>query len=1149
MRRASSLRSMRLIHYALARSPRAVAAALALAVALTPAASASAQQRRRGARRTAAAARPAADSAKTKNPSAGLHLRSIGPGLISGRISDIAVDPQHKTTWYIGTASGGLWKTTNAGVTFTPIFDHEGSYSIGRVVVDPKNPNIVWVGTGEDNAQRSVSYGDGVYKTIDGGRSWKNMGLKASEHIGRIAIDPRNSDVVYVAAQGPLWSGGGDRGLFKTTDGGATWKKVLDGGAWAGASDVVLDPRNPDVVIATTWQRIRREWGYIAGGPESAIYRSTDGGATWKKSESGLPREQLGRIGLAISPADPDIVYAIVEAANDKGGFFRSRDDGVSWQKMGDYTAIGLYYQALFPDPVDVNRVYSGDVQTMVTDDGGKTFTRVGERDKHPDNHVVWIDPDNTEHLLIGCDGGLYETFDRGQTYRYFANLPLAQFYRVDTDNSLPYFRVYGGVQDNSTVGGPSATRTDNGITNRDWFFTAGGDGFQTRVDPTDPNTVYSQSQNGSIERFNLKTGERVDVRPQPDSGQPGLRWFWDSPLIISPFSHTRLYFAANKLFRSDDRGNTWRAVSPDLTRQIDRNKLKMMGRVWGVDAVAKNTSTSLYGSIVAVAESPLKEGLLWVGTDDGLIQVSPDGGATWRKIENIPGAPDTAFVSRVTPSSHDTNTVYAVFDNHKSGDFKPYVFKSTDLGHTWTSISSNLPERGTVYVVIDDPIDPDLLYAGTEFGLYYTADGGKQWAKLGSGMPTIQVRDLEIQKRDDALVVATFGRGFYVLDNLATLRALTPKVLASDATLFPVKRTPLFVRSRPLGGSGAGWQGSAFYTASNPPSGAQFVYYLKDALQTRRARRQKAEKAAARKGEDVFYPSWDSLRVEDREIPPAMLFTVTDAEGHVVRRLTGPTGAGVQHVSWDLRYPSPNPPTPPSSGGRRGGGGGFRRGGAGPYVLPGTYHVAMAKRVDGVVTALGEPQTFQVYLLDSTASPRSPAVLAFQQQTAKLARAVLGANAVATETMNRLQLLQRALQATPAADAKLQQQTLTLENRLRDIQTSLTGDRTEARRHESSPPSLLSRLNDITGGLWSSSLGDATTTQKHQYEIVASGFSGVLSQLRTLVTVDVKQLEDAAEAAGAPWTSGRFPTWQGGSVGAGAGDGAGGPGNLRQTP
>lgn len=1133
---------MRISRHTLAtRLPVAVVAVAFAALTILPAAAAA----QRGGSRNAASRRAStaeSDTSKHANPASAIRFREIGPAFFSGRISDLAVDPRSKSTWYVGTASGGLWKTTNAGTTWSPIFDKEKSYSIGVVAVDPKNPNIVWVGTGENNAQRSVSYGDGVYKSIDGGRTWKNVGLKNSEHIGRIAIDPTNSDVVYVAAQGPLWSGGGDRGLFKTTDGGATWKKVLDGGDWSGASDVVLDPRNPDVLIASTWQRYRRQWGYIAGGPQSGVYRSTNGGETWTKSQAGLPKGELGRTGLAISPADPDVVYAIVEAANDGGGFYRSDDGGVSWKKMSGYTATSLYYQEIFPDPVDVDRVYSMDVRTMITENGGKSFTQLGEKDKHVDNHVVWIDPDDTDHLLIGCDGGLYESFDRGQTYTHFSNLPLAQFYRVELDNSLPFYRIYGGVQDNSTIGGPSQTRTDNGITNRDWFFTAGGDGFQTRVDPKDPNTVYSQSQHGNLARFDLATGERIDIQPQADAGEEGLRWHWDSPLIISPFSNTRLYFAANRLFRSDDRGNSWRAVSPDLTRLIDRNELKMMGRVWSVDAVAKNTSTSLYGTIVSLAESPLEEGLLWVGTDDGLIQVSTDAGANWRRIENVPGAPDTAFVSRVTPSSHDTNTVYASFDNHKAGDYKPYIFRSSDLGRTWTSISSNLPERGTVYVVIDDPVDPNLLYAGTEFGLYYTADGGKKWSKLGSGIPTIQVRDLAIQKRDDALVVATFGRGFYILDDLAELRALTPALLASEAALLPVKRAPLYVRSRPLGGSGAASLGSRFYTAPNPEFGAHISYFLKDGYKTRRARRQEAEKKAEKEGKDVFYPSWDSLRVEDREEAPAILLTITDADGNVVRHMTGPTGAGLQHVTWDLRYPSPNPPTSsPARGAQDDEEGDRRREPSGPYVLPGTYRVAMAKRIDGSVTPLGDPVSFEVYSLDTGTASRSPAVLAFQQKTARLARAVLGANALATETMNRLNLLEKALQATPAADAKLSADARALEAKLRDVQTSLNGDRTAARRSEPYPPSLMSRLNEITGGLWSSTLGDATSTQKHQYDIVQSEFGAILTQLKTLVTVDMRQLEDSAEAAGAPWTSGRIPTWE-------ATDGpAGGSGTQRR--
>lgn len=1051
----------------------------------------------------------------------GLRLRHIGPAAISGRISDVAVAPDKKT-WYVGVASGGVWKTTNAGTTFTPVFDGEGSYSIGVVALDPRNPNVVWVGTGENNVLRSVAYGDGVYKSVNGGRSWENVGLKSSEHIGKILIDPRNTDVVYVAAHGPLFTSGGDRGLYKTTDGGTTWTRILDGGEWAGVADVVMHPSNPDILIASTWQKVRRQWGYIAGGPQSSLQRSTDGGATWTRVHTGLPSEELGRIGLAISPVDPDVVYAIVEAANGRGGFYRSTDNGITWNRMSDHTTIGLFYQEIFADPVHVNRVYSMDVRTMITDDGGRTFRPLGERDKHVDNHALWIDPDDTDHLIIGCDGGLYETWDGGQTYDWFQNLPLAQFYKVEVDNSLPFYRIYGGTQDNSTMGGPSQTRTRAGARNADWFLTQGGDGFQTRVDPTNPDIVYSQSQHGVLSRFNLATGERVSIQPDPEPGEPGLRWHWDAPLIISPHNPARIYFAAQRLFRSDDRGGAWRAVSPDLTRQIDRNRLKLMGRVWSVDAVAKNTSTSVYGSVVTVAESPLREGLLFVGTDDGLIQISEDGGATWRAISSVPGVPDTTFVSRLTPSAHDVNTVYASFDNHKAGDFKPYIAKSTNLGRSWTLITGNLPERGSVYVVLEDHKDPNLLYAGTEFGLFVTNNGGQRWTQLRSGLPVIQVRDLAIQQRDDDLVVATFGRGFYILHDLAVLRALTPQLLNVEAALLPIRRTALYVPSSPDPGS----HGSRLWTADNPPMGAVVTYYLRDALRTQRAERQQAERAAARRGEDVFYPTWDQLRAEDLQEDPAILLTVTDPEGRVVRRLTGPTGAGLQRVTWDLRYPSASPVTSARGGGGGFGGFGFG-GGAGPYVVPGTYTVSMAKLVDGVVTPLGQPQTVDVYQLEPIATPRTAAALAFDQRATALQRAVLGANAAAGEAASRVELLQRALHDTPGATAQLLADVRALGDTLRTIQWALNGDPTVERRQETSPPSLSDRLRRISGGALLGSLGDPTGSQLRQYEVIAGAFGDILARLRRTVEVDLKRVEDAAEAAGAPWTSGRIPNWR----------------------
>ena len=1072
---------------------------------------------------TLAAQTPArTDSARLTNTLAsGLKLRSIGPALTSGRVADIAVHPTDRTIWYVGAAAGGVWKTTNAGISFTPVFDAEGSFSIGAVTIDSRNPNVVWVGTGENNIQRVVAYGDGIYKSVDGGKSWTNMGLKESEHIARIVVDPRNSDIVYVAAQGPLWRKGGDRGVYKTTDGGKTWTRVLAVDDWTGANDIQMDPRNPDVLVATTWQRNRRVFAFIAGGPGSAVYRSVDGGRTWNKSQSGFPSEELGRIGLSWSLADPNIVYAIADAANGKGGFFRSRDAGASWERMSGYQTGGNYYNEIFADPKHTDRVYAVDVNLQVTEDGGKTFHRVGEVFKHVDNHSVWIDPDATDHLIVGCDGGVYETFDRGRTWRFMANLPITQYYRVVTDESKPFYRVYGGAQDNFSVGGPSRTRTNNGIRNADWFITSGGDGFGSVVDPVDPNTVYAESQFGGLSRFNLKTGEVVGIQPFDETNGEALRWGWDTPLFISPYSHTRVYFAANRLYRSDDRGDSWRPISPDLTRQIDRNRLRAMDRVWGVDAVGKNVSTTLFGTIITIAESPVKEGLLFAGTDDGRLSISEDAGAHWRSIDRFPGVPDTSVVQKVLPSVHDANTVYVVFQNHQSGDFKPYVMKSTDLGRSWTSITGDLPVRGSSWTIAEDHVDRTLLFVGTEFGLFFTRDGGKRWVQLKGGMPTIQVRDLAIQRRENDLVVATFGRGFYILDDYSPLRSIDEQTLAQQAVLFPVKAAPLYVQSLPLGLPAVAFQGHNTYMAQNPPFGAVFTYYLKDALESRRTQRQKADAALAKKNADVLYPSWDSLKAEDREEEPAVVVTVSDASGQVVRRFTAPTSAGINRVAWDLRLqptdPVDGPPYQPDPDFP------FTAPPVAPFAPPGTYQVALAKRVDGVFTSLGTPQRFQVVDVDSVPG-RTMATIADQRKIAELERSVLGTTALINETQRRLGFLKRAIDETPGADTSLAHRVRTLEQQLADAEELLNGDPTRARRNEAVPQSMTTRLGGAIGSAWGTSLSALNPSQRAQIDIVRREFDAVLARVRQLVDVDLKNLEQASEAAGVPWTPGRLP-------------------------
>ena len=1056
----------------------------------------------------------------------GLELREIGPALTSGRVIDIAVDPRNNAVRYVAAASGGIWKTVNAGTTWKPIFDDEVSYSVGCLALDPNDSLVIWAGTGENNSQRSVGYGDGVYKSGDGGATWAHVGLEASEHIGKILIDPSNSDRVFVAVQGPLWKDGGDRGLYRTLDGGKTWKRVLFVSEKTGITDVVMDPRDPDTLIAAAYQRRRHVWTLIDGGPEATIYKSTDGGESWRKVDEGLPEGDRGRIGLGISPVDPDVLYAWIEATRGKGGFFRSSDRGESWQKRSSYVSSSpQYYQEMVVDPKRLDRVYAMDTLLRVTEDGGKTWANLGEKSKHVDNHALWIDPANTDHLINGNDGGVYESWDRGKNWAFSANLPITQFYRVSVDNDLPFYNIYGGTQDNESLGGPSRNLSVQGIVNSDWVVTVGGDGFETVVDPEDPNIVYSQYQHGNLFRYDKRSGETVDVQPQPGPGEPANRWNWDSALIGSPHLHTRLYFGAQRLYRTDDRGNTWRAVSPDLTRQVDRNKLKVMGRVWSVDSVAKNNSTSFFGNIVSLAESPLVEGLLYVGTDDGLVQVSEDGGASWRKQDKFPGVPDMTYVSDLEPSRHDRDTVYATFDNHKMGDFAPYVLKSTDRGRTWTSVAGDLPKRGTVYTLALDGERAELIFAGTEFGLFFTNDGGKKWIELdGGGLPPIAVRDLEIQRRENDLVLGTFGRGFWVLDDYTPLRRATRETLESPGVLFPVKDALSYVERSPQGLDDKAFSGETFFTAENPPFGAVFTYYLRNGFKSAKEERREAESKAEEEGQDVAYPTWDELRAEDRAEDPAIVLTISDVKGTVLRRLTAPTSKGFHRVAWDLRDPSFEPADqgPPPEGSDD------DEPPVGPLVLPGSFRVQLAQRVGGVMTALGEPQTFNVKPLANTTLPAADraALVAFHRQTADLQRAALGANRAVEEIGERVDALTGAIMDAPRADAALRQKAIDLKHRIDDLDAALNGDRTIATRSEPVPPAIVDRVAQIVGGGWGST-SEPTATHRRNYEIASGDLAALLPKLRQ-AAAELTALEQKAEQLGARWTPGRIPSWQG---------------------
>jgi photosystem II stability/assembly factor-like uncharacterized protein len=1070
----------------------------------------------------------AQDSGKTKEDKtpginssliSGLKFRGIGPALMSGRIIDIAIDPVRSSTWYVAAASGGVWKTTNAGTTWKPIFDSYGSYSIGCVAVDPNNRFTVWVGTGENNSQRSVGYGDGLYRSLDGGESFERVGLENSEHIGNILIDPRNSDVVYVAAQGPLWAPGGDRGLYKTNDGGKTWNCILSISENTGVSEVHFDPRDPATLYASAYQRRRHVWTLINGGPESALYKSSDAGSTWRKINRGLPSGDLGRIGLAVSPIKPDVLYAIVEATGDQSGFYKSVNRGESWQRQSDYVSRSpQYYQELVADPNVFDRVYSMDVYMMVTNDGGKTFERLGEQYKHVDNHAMVIDPDDSDHLLIGSDGGLYETWDRGKNYDYKANLPLTQFYKIAVDNDTPFYNIYGGTQDNATQGGPSRTNNVHGIRNSDWSITVFGDGFDPAVDPEDPNTVYSQWQYGGLVRFDRVSGERVDIKPQESTDGPPLRWNWDSALLISPHSHTRLYYAAQILLQSDDRGDTWRAISPDLTRNLDRNKLKVMGRVWGVDTVAKNDSTSFYGTIVALSESPLAEGLIYVGTDDGLIQVTEDGGKTWRKIDTFPhlDVPDYAYVSDIEASVHDADSVYAVLYNYKDGDFRPYVVMSPDRGKSWVSIGAGLPQRGPTYTIAQDHVQPNLLFVGTETGVFVTFDGGSKWIPLKSGMPTIAVRDLEIQRRENDLVAGTFGRGFYVLDDYSPLREVDLPLLEKEAHVFQIKKAKMYIEAAPLAGRDKAFQGASFFTAPNPPYGATFTYYLSKSLKTRKSQRQDKDRSLAKKGEDTPYPDWDALKEEDREESPAVLLTIRDGEDNVVRRIKGSTSSGIHRATWDFRYPGFGPVS-------------LQGDSRGALVVPGRYSVSIESRVDGVLTPLVEPTPFQAEPLGLAAMSQTDRrrALDFYSEVGALQRAVMGAYAVARETAEHLQYMKRAAETTPQIDPKLREDVRALELRMQDMLEQFQGDPTKPRRNEPGFPGLLDRLQNANRGCLSTSTGP-TNTHRHSLDMAEEQFSTLMGPLRKLVEKEVPALGRKLEAAKAPWTPGRrIPDWK----------------------
>ena len=1077
---------------------------------------------------------------------AGMELRPIGPAFMSGRIADVALKPGDPNTWYVAVGSGGVWKTKNAGTTWNSIFDGQSAYSTGCVTIDPSNPNVVWVGTGENVGGRHVGYGDGVYRSRDGGATWENLGLGASEHISKIIVHPNDSNTVWVASQGPLWSPGGDRGLYKTVDGGKKWKRVLSAGPWTGVTDLVIDPRNPDVLYAATWQRHRTVAAYIGGGPESGLHKSVDGGETWTKLTRGLPGDpkgpptlgkeaknrlgrpphddgNVGKIGLAISPQDPDTLYAVMELNQRKGGLFRSHDRGASWKMVSRTVSGGTgphYYMELYASPHQKGRLYLADVRVQVSDDGGKTFRLLGEEFKHSDNHAVAFRPDDPDYLLIGTDGGLYESFDLSKNWRFVDNLPITQFYKVAVDDSEPFYNVYGGTQDNNTQGGPSRTDNIHGIRNADWYITLGGDGHQPATEPGNPSIMYSEWQQGNLVRVDTTTGEQVYIKPQPEPGDPAERFNWDAPILVSPHKPTRLYFASQRVWRSENRGDTWTAISGDLTRNQNRWRLPHMGRQWSWDAPWDIWAMSNYNTITSLAESPKQAGLIYAGTDDGLLQITENGGKSWRRLEvgALPGVPKEAFVNDIKADLFDANVVYIALDNHKKGDFKPYLLVSRDRGRTWRSMVGDLPKRHLVWRLVQDHVKPGLFFVGTEFGVFFTVDAGKKWVKLQGKAPTIPFRDLAIQRRENDVVGATFGRGFWILDDYTPLRQISAAALEKEALLFTPRKAWWYIEREVLGGSKKASQGAGYYVAPNPPFGAVLTYYLKDGLSTREQRRQDREKKLIKQGKNTPFAGWDAVEKERREAEPAIILTVRDAKGEPVRRIHGPTRAGMHRVAWDLRLPAPDAmgarpeykyarPEPPK----------------GVLVAPGKYTVTLAKRVDGKTTPLAGPVEVDVVQMRKGALPSAPIdeVAAFWRRLSDLQRSMSGAQWAIKGAFARLKILSKALARTRSAPNGLDAQVEAVRLELDDILVALRGNQSQQRAQEPHPHTVGDRLFFVGVGTLNATYGP-TPAHKHQMELAEKEFGGIRDRLNDLLLKKIPALEEKLREAGAPWAPGQ---------------------------
>jgi len=890
---------------------------------------------------------------------------------------------------------------------------------------------------------------------------------------------------------------------------------------FTGFNEIHLDPRDSKVLYATAHQRIRKQWTYLGGGPESGIYKSTDAGKTWNTINKGLPTGDKGRIGMAISPANPEIIYAVVEAQEGKGGFYKSTNRGASWQKMNSVSTSGNYYQEVVPDPLDENRVYLNNTFTQVSMDGGKTFEYRGERSKHYDNHALWIDPKNTLHHIEGTDGGVYESFDRGETWRFFPNLPVTQFYKVTVDNAYPFYNVAGGTQDNYSLVGPSQNLSEHGVSSYEWLVTVTGDGFESAIDPIDPNIVYAQAQYGSLARVDKKSGESVRITPKPRKGEAQYNFNWDAPLLISPHNHKTLYFAANKLFKSTDRGDSWEVISDDLDQNIDRNKWPLMGKWWPMDAVAKNGSTSRYGAVVSLDESRLQEGLIYAGSDDGQISITEDGGKNWRKVNQFPGVPENTYVYDLIASKHDVNTVYAAFNNHKSGDFKPYVLKSNDKGRTWENISANLPEKGAVYALEQDFVKPEILFAGTEYSVFVSLDEGKNWKELATGLPTINVRDMAIQERESDLVLATFGRGFYILPNYSPLRELNNEVLEKEAFVFPIKEGKIYKTWHPLGGLGSkekGFQGESFYTSPNPEVGVEFVTWIKKGASSLKADRLKKEKEAFKAGERIAYPTLEAYKAEKAEPNAYLIYTIEDEEGNFIRELRAPLKAGLNKILWDMEYPSDGIVSERDENQSKG------LSSSGIFVLPGKYQVRLSKNENGVLSQLTDAEPFELKELNNRTIPAADRaeLVSFKRKALKLNNAISAVSNEVKALSEKIPYYKAAIKALSSDQAtKLFKEILLFENELDEIQVTLNGDSDYSALDLDEMLSLRRRASSAIRDIYNST-SNIPGAAKSNFELASEEFVPVLKKTKELKE-SFDKMDDKMDALNAPYTPGRI--------------------------